>query len=127
MSRPPKPAKLMAISGALANHPERKRKDAVATGAIGPWVKRSTDPKKVWDELVSVIPAGVLASADRVGLEICVRLLVEMRKAPAAFTAGKASTLVGLLRQFGCLPAARFQMNPPEVKTNEDPGENFFR
>jgi hypothetical protein len=115
----------MAISGAYANHPKRRKRDIEAAGAIGPWVERSTDPAEVWAELVAGCPPGILTAADRQGMEYAVQLLVEMRKGPAAFSASKGSQLVNILGKLGCLPASRLQMGGP-AKGEHDPGEKFF-
>jgi hypothetical protein len=127
MPRPRKSAKLLAIAGAFAKNPKRRRRDVEATGAIGPWAERSTDPRVVWDELVTGCPAGILTAADRQALEYAVRLVVEMRLEPLAFSASKGSLLVNLLGKLGCLPASRLQMSAPDPKDKNDPAEAYFR
>jgi len=126
MPAPRKSAKLLSITGSFERNPKRRRKDVEAGGEIGPWRKRSTDPRTVWRELVSGIPAGILTRADRQGLELAVHLLIEMRTTPTDFPAAKCSLLLNLLGKLGCLPASRLGM-APDSKENDDPSEKYFR
>jgi hypothetical protein len=127
MPQPRKSADLHAISGAYARNPKRKRRDVKASGAVGPWKERSSEPHEVWDELVVGAPAGVLTTADRQALEYAVRLLVDMRNDPTGFPASKGTLLVNLLGKLGCLPASRLGMNTPDPKDEDDPAEKYFK
>ena len=108
MPQPRKSADLHAISGSYTRNPKRRRRDVKATGAVGPWRERSSDPCEVWNELVAGAPQGILTAADRQALEYAVRLVVDMRRDPTAFPASKGTLLVNLLgssgayRQTGC-------------------------
>jgi len=98
-----------------------------ASGAVGPWQERSSEPQQVWDELVTGAPKGILSAADRQALEYAVRLLVDMRRDPTGFPASKGALLVNLLGKLGCLPASRLQMAAPEAKDDDDPAERYFK
>ncbi len=127
MPRPRKAANTHEISGAYAHNPQRRRRDVKATGSVGAWVERSSEPAEVWEELVRGCPAGILTAADRQGLELAVRLLVALRRDPAGFPASKGSLLVNILGKLGCLPASRLQMNTPDPKDKDDKSEKYFR
>lgn len=127
MPRLRKSANLHAISGAYEHNRKRRRRDVKATGAIGAWTERSAEPAEVWDELVAGCADGILTAADRQALEYGVRLLVEMRRDPAAFPASKGSLLVSILGKLGCTPASRLQMDAPEPRDRNDPSEKYFK
>jgi hypothetical protein len=126
MPYPRKSAQLHALSGAYTHNPKRRRRDLKASGVIGPWQERSSDPRQVWDELVAGAPQGVLTTADRQALEYAVRLIVDMRTDPMGFPASKGTLLVNLLGKLGCLPASRLQMATSAPKDENDPAEKYF-
>src|SRR5438034_975986 len=102
MPTPRKPAATLAARGTFKHDPKRTRVDVLATGEIGAWRVGSTDPAKVWAELIDGAPHGVLKMADRFALEAATLLLVRMRSAPAKITPAQVTALFNALGKLGC-------------------------
>lgn len=78
------PAALQELSSAWRKNPQRRRVEPTVTGPIGTPPKQTPlDFPAAWRYLVKCAPAGVLASRDRVWLEVAAHLLVQFRANPA--------------------------------------------
>lgn len=116
MARPPKPTKVLEITGAFKRNPNRKRPgEPIPTGGIGPYAKGSLDKAEIWDEIVGQCAPGVLTNADRLALEIAVEYVHQFRTNPVKFSAARIHVLVALLGRFGMTPADRAKMHLPEA------------
>jgi hypothetical protein len=122
MPRPRKPTATLAATGAFVAHPSRVRADTdEPSGAIGSWAMGPTEPAAVWDELVGIAPAGVLRSADRLALELAVRLVVQMRTDSGSLTAAGVTALVNVLGKLGLTPAGRVALSVPVAEPVPNP------
>jgi hypothetical protein len=113
MSRPRKPTNLIALQGGFRKHPERARARAnepQPQGELGePPACLGKAQQAVWYELSAQVPAGVLTNADRMLVEISVRLISKMRSGRA--TAGETSLLQSCLSRMGLTPADRSRVS----------------
>ena len=122
MPAPRKPTHLHLLSGATAKNPQRFSDRVSEPGSNGP----IGDPpsafnnarKALWDEVVDLVPDGVLQKSDRVIVELVVMLLHELRTGDLNI-AGIAQ-LRQALASLGCTPADRSRVSaPPEQKVDE--------
>jgi hypothetical protein len=109
----------MVMTGADVKHPERMddRADAPKPeGPLGP-PPASFNPQspsgseliKIWDELVSQVPPGVLTVSDRMHVELTCRLMLRVRTKEAR--SGDYSRLDVLLGKMAMNPADRSKVN----------------
>ena len=127
---PRKPTAQLALSGSLNKHPERL---AARANEPKPDPKFGNAPthltkaqKKVWKEVVDQIPDGVATKADRLVVEVVVRMTEKMREGTA--TSANYTTLMRGLSQLGMTPADRSKISvtPQESDATEsDPFAEF--
>lgn len=117
MGRNRKPTHLHVVQNTAKKHPERMRARAsepVPKGGIGSPPKHLTVAQRaIWREIVKIAPPGVLASSDRIALEIAVALTDEYRRDPGKFSAARHRVLVNLLGKLGLSPADRSKIVVP--------------
>ena len=122
-----KPTKILELKGAYKRNPSRRRgAEPTPSAPLGPPPPHlDDDTKAVWQELVEILPPGVLWSSDRVMLEIASCLLVEYRRDPAGFQTSRLSQLRGCLGSLGLSPADRSKVSVPDAKKTDDPWDAF--
>ena len=116
--RPPKPTKVLELSGAFAKNPQRKRLRAwevMPDGELGAppqiWIDKASHSQEslellcIWYELVEQAPAGILTSADRLFVELACRLMYKIRFRKS--TAGDYAQLNRYLEQIRLTPVGR--------------------
>ena len=122
MPNPRKPTKLHLLSGALERNPQRysdRDGEPASNGPIGDPPTGFTKARKaIWDEVVGLVPDGVLQKSDRIVVELVVMLLHELRTGELNI-AGIAQ-LRQALASLGCTPADRSRVSAaPEPKVDE--------
>jgi len=117
--RPPKPTKILELSGAYAKNPQRRRARAAielkVDGELGGppqiWIDKAAHSQEslellgIWYELVEQAPAGILTSADRLFVELACRLMYKVRFRKS--TAGDYAQLNRYLEQIRLTPSGR--------------------
>lgn len=121
-----KPQALRELHGTANRNKHRDNQNQPkAERGIGPPPDHLGDMEKaVWDEMVSHMYAGVLASGDRVAFETLTRLVVEMRTNFAEMNAAKLSQLSKLLGLFGMTPSDRTKIVVPKQE-DKNPFESL--
>jgi hypothetical protein len=110
-------------SGAVAKNPQRFRNDSheppVPKGSLGK-APRHLDAahQKIWREIVSTAPNGLLGSCDAIVLESVVRLTWKMRNNSSLFTSTDNGQLVNAMGKLGGTPGDRQRLN---VTTPSEP------
>lgn len=129
MGRPRTATNVLELRGAYKKNPNRKadRENAPEPKAgIGPAPEHMGEKEKaIWDEIVGLIPAGVLGDCDRLHLEIVCDLMALVRSKPIEEVPdGKVSRLAAMLGAMGMNPAERSKVKvPPAAPKN--PFDNF--
>jgi phage terminase small subunit len=136
MGRPPKPTKLLEMSGAVKKNPQRyaaRKREPQPGDVLGPppphfliqepatGFQRAARLRGIWDELVAQVPAGVLTSADAWLVECACYLMEKRRYQAGDFKSGDQAQLTGLLGKMGMTPVDRARM----AGTTADPGDSF--
>ena len=113
MPRPRKPTKILELSGAFLQNPQRKRPaEPIPTGELGPAPDyMPVEVGTIWSELAE--PAHWLTAADRAMLEGAALRLHRMRTDPG-FKATPA--LISALARLGFSPADRARVSVPAPK-----------
>ena len=118
MARNKTPTNVLELRGAGKKHPERMRDregEPQPEGGIGPAPEHlSEGVGQIWDELVDVIPAGVLGNTDRIALERLSHLLFEARTYPDLWSSAKEKDLISYLSRFGMTPSDRAKNSIPK-------------
>jgi hypothetical protein len=104
-----KPTTLHEISGAFRKNPDRgraRKNEPVPKAGIGPAPRHMSEQERAcWDEIVGIVPNGVLYDSDRLAVEITAKLLAKYRRdehSTPELTALRAS-----LSALGLTPADR--------------------
>lgn len=126
MARPRKPTAALELKGAYKKNPQRKgaRKDEpVPDGKIGVAPIEFDDAERnLWDELTGY--GFWLTDADRLMLEISVKLMVMFRR--NTLDGGGISKLITSLAKLGFSPTDRSKIQAPGAKEPEaDPFADF--
>ncbi|KAB0462403.1 hypothetical protein [Agrobacterium radiobacter] len=126
MARPRKPTAALELKGAFKKDPQRKdarENEPVPNGAIGaPPERLSEDEAALWLELAGY--GFWLTNADRLMLEIAVKLMVLFRG--NALDGGGISKLITALSKLGFSPSDRSKVQAPGAKEPEaDPFADF--
>ena len=113
--RPRKPTKLLLLSGAAKNHPERLRQRAQEpepdAGLGEPPDYFDAADRERWEELVAIVPAGVLTRMDRPAAETLCRLWARERRGD--LKTSDRRLLVSLFGKFGLTPSERSKVHAP--------------
>lgn len=126
MARPRKPTAALELKGAFKKDPQRKaarKSEPHPTGPVGvPPAAFDADECRLWNELAGY--GFWLTDADRLMLEIAVKLMVLFRK--NALDGGGISKLIGALAKLGFSPTDRSKVQAPGAKEPEaDPFADF--
>jgi hypothetical protein len=109
MPRPRTPTSTLENRGAFLHNPQRREDRAgepVPTKELGPAPATLTPfQAKIWDELATIIPAGVAFDCDRWVIERAVRLMSKVRRGVAKCS--EVSQLITCLSRMGMTPADR--------------------
>lgn len=129
MARPRTPSNVLELRGSFKKDPQRKRKnEPKPTGEVGKLTMGSTDPKEIWDELVTACAPNVLTVSDRIALEIAVEYMSQFRKDPANYPNERVRILISLLSKFGMTPSDRAKLSIPDADSSggNDPWAKFL-
>ena len=109
MPAPRKPTHLLEMSGSLAHDPKRyldRANEPIPTDPLGPPPAHfNAAQKKIWSELESTAPKGVLANSDRWVVETACVLMTRVRSDD--FTSADIGHLRSCLASLGMTPADR--------------------
>ena len=116
MSRPRTPTAIQELKGAFRKDPQRRRPDEPEhNGPLGPPPSGFRDDAEllaIWDELESMVPARVLAKADRWLVELACRTMRDVRHGQAL--ASERNLLLSCLSRMGLTPADRSKIAVPK-------------
>lgn len=124
-----KPTTLLEASGALAHDPKRhahRVTEPKPTEALGPAPKHFTPAqKKIWKELVSIAPKGVLFHCDRWVVETACLLMERLRS--SSFNTSDIAQLRSCLATLGMTPADRSRVSAAndDKQAQDDPVSLF--
>jgi hypothetical protein len=114
-------------SGAVAKNPARFANDPhtppAPKAAIGKAPRHlEAAQQKVWREIVSNLPEGLLGSCDAIIVELAVRLVIKMRTLPEKWTSTDAGQLANIMGKLGGTPGDRLRLNvtTPSAPTKEE-------
>lgn len=116
MPKPRTPSAVLEARGTFKKDPVRAREDFDA----GVFDKRAPGyfnefQRGVWDEIVGLLPAGVLQATDRMAVELCARLMANFRiKDDGDVTMAQVTQLRMALAQLGMTPADRSRVTAPK-------------
>jgi phage terminase small subunit len=116
----------LTASGSTAKDPQRFRNRTEPPAPKAPLDKipkhLDAEQKKVWREIVSNAPEGLLGSCDSIAIELCVRLVCKMRNSPDKWTSTDAGQLANIMGKLGGTPGDRQRLNvvAPVEKTVKD-------
>ena len=120
MGRPRKPTAVLELTGAFQKDPQRRRDhEPKPQGPIGDPPADFDDVLMVlWRELLGMVPAGVLAVADRWLLELTCRTMRQVKQGYAL--AAEKNLLLSCLSRMGLTPADRSRIAVPQEKPEID-------
>ena len=124
MARPRTPTAVLELTGAFQKDPQRREcreGEPAANGPLGdPPAGFAADREllEIWDELVSLVPANVLARADRWTVELACRMMRLLRK--GGFKAAELNILLSCLSRMGLTPADRSKVSIPKPSEEID-------
>lgn len=121
MGRPPKPTKVLQLTGATKHDKKRyaaRGKEPETTGPIGAppehWKKPSSYPKgaleEIWNDIVRQAPPGLLTLSDRMLLEFLCVDIYEGRRVGSKGAARARENAEKRLAKLGMDPASRARM-----------------
>src|SRR5215211_6255331 len=84
----------------------------------GPPPSLSANERAVWHEVVSELIPGVARRADRVALEMLVRLVFTVRQDPTRLTPAMAAQIRAACGEFGMTPSARTRLSSPPMQVD---------
>jgi len=127
MGAPRKPTALKEVQGTAHRNKQRQNPDEPEPErGIGPAPEHlNAQEKQIWDEIVANMYAGVLGEADRMALELMVKLICIVRNDFEAMTGAQLARLNGLMSQFGMTPADRTKISVPKDKNEGNPFEGM--
>jgi hypothetical protein len=108
MSRPRDPFAIQKLKGVHKKNPKRMRLEQEGLRGLGdPPPNLSDAEREIWRELLSVIPAGVLARSDRFLVEAICILTARLRGGGKGLSAGETHNLCRMLSLCGMTPVDR--------------------
>lgn len=117
MGRPATPTAIKEARNSFKKHPERRPDgEMMPTEGIGPAPESLVVEAEIWDEVVEMMPVGVLGNTDRIALETMCKLIFKMRYDFDAMTAAQLGKLETLLGRFGMTPSDRTKITMPKGK-----------
>ena len=129
MPRPRIATAVLEAKGAFVHDPQRKASRASEPKpdpCFGNAPRYLTKPQKaIWRELVGQIAPSVATKADRVVVEVTVRMIDRMRNHTEAMRASDYATLNRCLSQLGMTPADRSKIHVAEAPKQEEWEKDF--
>jgi phage terminase small subunit len=126
MARPRKPTKELEAKGAFKKDPQRKRLGEPKTNPTLGAVPEHLSPveAKVWHEIATLAPFGVLTKSDRIELEFAARLVAYNRENYNTVSITALRHQHSVLGKLGLNPSDRARLNvgAPE---DENPFDSF--
>ncbi|MGC1784463.1 MAG: hypothetical protein WA708_18205 [Acidobacteriaceae bacterium] len=133
MGRPRKSTAELERNGSFEKHPERKRARAGEPKPQGPLGSpparflrtesaMAARQLEAWNELLTMVPPGVLTSAERWWCERAAVLMAESRY--RTLKASEETALANYLTKMGCNPADRSKVNIVPGAPNVDRGDS---
>lgn len=128
MARPRKPTKVLQLNGGFRNRPARKEERAgepIPSPNVGkPPAYFNATQKKIWHEIISSVPKGVITAMDRFALELVSMLLYDFRQSKKRKAMPQRSTDLGLLMRglmsMGLTPSDRSKVCALPAKPEQD-------
>lgn len=119
MGRPRKPTAILELTGAFRKDPQRKRDhEPQPKGPIGdPPVDFDDVLIMLWQDLIRMVPAGVLTISDRWLAELACRTMRAVKEGSAL--AAEKNLLLACLSRMGLTPADRSKIAVPHEKAKE--------
>lgn len=106
----------LALSGALATNPGRYKDRTAPPQPKSPLGKAprhlDAEHQKVWRQLVSQAPEGLLGSCDAIAVEILSRMVVRMQKGEMQ-KASEFMAILNLMGKMGMTPGDRTRFDSP--------------
>lgn len=139
MGRPAQPLAMAKLKGATKKNPQRFRealkaeKAAEKAAAEGESVSTVEDigpmpdtlmnvrARAAWDEIIEMVPPGILKKSDRLLVEIAANMLGEYRRSPEKYAVSKVPHLLKCLASMGLTPADRRKLALPEGGGDTNP------
>jgi hypothetical protein len=122
MPKPRTPTTLLALNGGLKHDPgryENRLNEPQPDAELGdPPVHFDAEQKAVWNEVVDMVPAGVLTKADRIVLELAVIQLVLVRSGEA--TSSDKTNLLACLSRMALTPADRSRVQVAQKPAEDE-------
>lgn len=125
MARNRKATNVLELKGSFKKNPNRARKnEPIPEGEFTktPPKHLSAEQKKAWREVLGLVPAGVLTSADPLTVEMVSVLLVEFRemsKGLKKFENGLLTRLCTEMDKIGLSPSGRAKLSVEKPKENK--------
>ena len=121
MTRPRTATKILDARGAFKTHPERKREAEPMAAAFNPEPPDYFDELQiaVWHEIINMVPAGVLTSADALQVEGVTTLVAEFRQDTKNFPTAKLNRMFSEMGKLGLNPSGRASLTVDKPKVNE--------
>ncbi len=119
MPRQRKPTAIMELTGAFRKDPQLRRDNEPPS--VGPFPAQppdhlADDIKAAWEEIVEVVPFGVLGGSDRFIVEVCAILVAEMRR--ETMNSARITQLRIALGALGLTPADRARLTVDRKEPN---------
>jgi hypothetical protein len=106
------PASVLEAKGAFDKDPQRRRVDPVAVGEVGDAPAYfNAEQIVIWKEINEQLPPGLCKSADRMMVEVAVRLMHRFRTAGLA--SSELAQMINALGRLGLSPADRAKCSVP--------------
>ena len=124
MARPRKPSPVLKVIGSYDKHPERKREnepEGVGLFPSEPPKHLSAEIQVTWQEIVAVVPLGVLTGSDKFIVELCAGLLAELRRDPHEMLAARLTQLRVALGALGLTPSDKSKLSIPARNAGAKP------
>jgi phage terminase small subunit len=110
MARPRMPTNLLELKGSFKRHPETKRPkepEGILDFSSEPPCHLTERQKSTWNEVVSMIPSGVLTGSDLIHVEVVACLLSEYREKNGGIETGRITRLTTEMGKLGLNPSGR--------------------
>jgi phage terminase small subunit len=121
---------MLERSGAFDHDPQRREareNEPVPAGPLGEPPEYLTETQKaIWHELAEQVPAGVLTIADRILVEITVKLIARLRDPNERLKAAETNQIIACLARMGLTPADRSKISA-KPKHREQADDTFGR
>jgi phage terminase small subunit len=127
MPTPRKPPEIHVISGAYQNHPNRKPKGVIPKSDLPPGAPPphfDADQRKVWRELLDMLPASVATKTDRWVMEMACVLMAKFRQ-PKGLNAAELGKLLNCISLMGATPVDRARLAVPQPQHEANPFGEF--